>query len=264
MGKTLNLIYSSQKLEFFNQIRGIGGLVLKFKSEGVINDFGSADENEVNRGDAYAVFPELKTMFKKNQKITLAALRESLQSRGVIDRHMQNKAMAMLLQGKAGIHYAMGSLLLELLQKSNQERELSFFIPAGCYDVKFEVRNPTHVKLFFDSTCRCVENPEEDALQARVEIDITLEKIAIYKFNVTQIGKSEAAKDAFRFLQKNQVSIWQKILIFFKTYFKANSDLEVENVAIDKQPWSKNTKKIEEPSNEKDEPNREEPNITPQ
>ncbi len=257
MGKTLNLIYSSpERLNFFGKIKQIGGIVFKFKSEGVINDFGTADENEVGRGDSYAVFPELQTMFDSGEKITLAALREGLRSRGVVDQFMQNKAMTMLLQCKAGMHFAMGNILNGLLLENGHN-----FLMRPNYDVKFEVQSPNHVKLVFNGTWQNIMvEPREDSLQARVEIDITPERIAIYNFNVTQIGKSPEAEQAFRFLQNNQTSIWQKIVTFFKTYFNANSNLEIENVAIDNKPWNENTKKIteplvgaEEPANEKDE-----------
>lgn len=243
MGKTLNLIYSSaERLNFFGKIKQIGGIVFKFKSEGVINDFGTADENEVGRGDSYAVFPELQTMFESGEKITLAALREGLRSRGVVDQFMQNKAMTMLLQCKAGMHYAMGNVLNGLLLENGHN-----FLTRR-YDVKFEVQSPNHVKLVFNGTWQnFMKDPREDSLQARVEIDITPERIAIYNFNVTQISKSPEAEQAFRFLQNNQTSIWQKIVTFFKTYFNANSDLEIENVALDNKPWHENTKKIDEP-----------------
>ncbi|MFT4058995.1 MAG: hypothetical protein QM652_05540 [Legionella sp.] len=244
MDKTLNLIYSCPtRLNFFGKIKQIGGIVVKFKSEGVINDFGTADENEVGRRGSYAVFPELQTMFESGEKITLAALREGLRSRGVVDQFMQNKAMTMLLQCKAGVHYAMGNVLNGLLLDNGHD-----FLMCPDYDVKFEVQSPNHVKLVFNGTWQNIKkDPREDSLQARVEIDITPERIAIYNFNVTQISKSPEAEQAFRFLQNNQTSIWQKIVTFFKTYFNANSDLEIENVALDNKPWHENTKKIDEP-----------------
>lgn len=245
MGKTLNLIYSSsERLNFFGKIKQIGDIVFKFKSEGVINDFGIEDENEVGRGESYAVFPELQTMFDSGQIITLDALREGLRSRGVIDQVMQNKAMTMLLQCKAGVHYAMGNVLNGLLLENGHN-----FLMRSDYDVKFEVQSPNHVKLVFNGTWQNImTDPREDSLQARVEVDITLERIAIYNFNVTQISKSPEAEQAFRFLQNNQTSIWQKIVTFFKTYFNANSVLEIENVARDNKPWHENINKMEGPS----------------
>ncbi|WP_131795865.1 hypothetical protein [Fluoribacter gormanii] len=180
-------------------------------------------------------------MFDDGKKITLSALREGLRSRGVADQFMQNKAMAILLQSKAGIHFAMGNILNGLLLENGH----NFLIRPG-YDVHFEVQNPNHVMVFIGTWQNIMNDPREDSLEARVEIDITPQRIAIYKFNVKQITQSPAAAQAFKFLQNNQTSVWRKIVIFFKTYFNVNSDLEIENVAIDQKPWHENTKIIEQ------------------
>jgi hypothetical protein len=140
----------------------------------------------------------------------------------------------------------MGNILNGLLLENGHN-----FLMSPDYDVKFDVKDPNHVKLCFTGTWQDItKDPREDALKALVEIDITPERIAINNFKVTQIANSPEANKAFKFLQNNQTSIWQKIVTFFKTYFNANTDLEVENVAVDKKSWGANTKKIEEPKNE--------------
>jgi hypothetical protein len=248
MSKTVNLIYSSLQLKnparpentgFFCKIKLIRKIIFNFKAEGIINDFSPADEFEVGRGNSYAVFPELQAAVDKGQRVTLAMLRNGLKSRGIVNEFLQNKAMSLLLQNKAGIHYAMGNVLNGLLL----ENEHSFLMRRD-YTVRFEVKNKNHIKLLFVGTWRDItKNPQEDCLEGRIEINITPEKIAINHFEITQLSNSPAAKNAFRFLEHNQVSLWQKIVIFFKTFFNAHSELDVENVNIDKKPWHENSRK---------------------
>jgi hypothetical protein len=248
MSKTVNLIYSSPQLKnpahpentgFFSKIELIREIIFKFKSEDIINDFSPADEIEVGRGNSYAVFPELQTLFDSGQTITLAALREGLRSRGVVDEFLQNKAMAMLLQGKAGIHYAMGNVLNGLLLENGHS-----FLMRRDYEVNFKVKSKNHIKLVFTGTWQDITKaPKEDGLKARVEVNITPKRIAINHFEITQLADSHEATSAFAYLQHNQATLWQKIVIFFKTFFNANSKLEIENVAVDNKPWHENSKK---------------------
>ena len=244
MAKSLNLIYASSNISFLNKIKMINAIVFKYKSEGVINHFGPADEKEVSRGESYAVFPELAQGFKEGQEITIAALREGLRSRGVIDEVMQNKAMTMLLQCKAGIHFAMGTILNDILLTNGHQ-----LLMSNEYDVKLEVKGPDHIKLVFTGVWQnFLKVPKVDCLAAKVEIDITPKRIAIYNFDITQLNNSSEAVNAFKFLQNNQKSIWQKIIIFFKTYFNTNTDLEVENSSVDKVKWKDNTNTAPIPS----------------
>ncbi|WP_298622546.1 hypothetical protein [uncultured Legionella sp.] len=60
--KSFNLVYSTQphnSFNFFHNLKKMNEVVLKFKTEDVINDFNSTDEAEIGRGNTYAVFPEL-------------------------------------------------------------------------------------------------------------------------------------------------------------------------------------------------------------
>lgn len=250
--RSLNLIYSSssnlrgaadaRNTGFFSKVGKIREKVLKFKREDVINDFNQKDHEEVERGATYAVFPELKKRFYEQQeKITLDSIREGLKARGVTNEILQTKALALLLQSKAGVQFALSNVLYSLLLDNDHK----FAMNQRC-NVEFEVKSKNRVRLILTATWDDITtSPQEPSFNGRVEVDITPSKVVINSFKITQISKSDEANLAFAFLQSNQAFIWQKFVILLKSFFGINSDLEIENAATDSFSWEKNTKKHE-------------------
>lgn len=234
MRKNVNLIYSCpKKLNFFKDIKKVREIYLEFKAENNINIFGEADDFETGRGSTYAVFPELQALRNNNEKITVHALRQCLISRGVVDPFLQNKAMTMLLQNRAGIHYPLATILNNLFMEHNKP----FLMDSSNYDVKFEVRNNNHVRLIFTGIWQnCDKIPKENALEARIEIDIMPERVAILNFEMSQIDDSEETNEVFKFLKANQVRILERIIIFLQSRFNVNTDLEIDNTTSELPP----------------------------
>lgn len=250
--RSLNLIYSSssnlrgaadaRNMGFFSKVKKMKEIVLQFKQEDVINDFNRKDHEEVGRGLSYAVFPELeKRVVEQNEKITLDSIRDGLRVRGVTNEILQNKALALLLQSKAGMQFALGNILNGLFLENDHK-----FLMSSNYKVEFEVKSNNRVKLVITANWNDItKSPQVASFNGRVEVDITPSKVAINSFKITQIYESDEANQAFAFLQSNQASIWQKFVIILKNFFGINSDLEIENAASDNFSWEKNIKKHE-------------------
>lgn len=213
-------------------------VVLHFKVSDVINDFSSADEKEIGRGESYAVFPELAEMVNNEEKITIDAFRNSLQSRGITDVTFQNKILSLVLQSKAGLHFALGNVLNGLLMENNHD-----FLMQPNYHLSLEVLDNKHIKINFTGNWRNIMNETNTAdLRANVSVDITPNKVSIESFKVTQLSNSPETKSAFDFLEANQANLLEKIIIFLKNLFSLNTDIEIENVSKDDLPWYLNSK----------------------
>ncbi|MBL7478978.1 hypothetical protein [Legionella bononiensis] len=242
--RSLNLIYSSKTNKpsnFFSKIKLMNNIVLKFKKEDIINDFSSDDETEIGRSDSYAVFPELVQQVKQQHQITLDDFRTSLARRGISDRTFQNKILSLILQSKAGIQFGLGSAFNALFTDSQHQ----FYLTAD-YNLSIEVKNNQRVKLIYSAGWRDItKTTTEPELTARTEVDITPNRVALDKCIITQISDSPEAKNAFAYLESNQVNIVQKIILFLMNYFNLNSDIEIENVYYDKTPWNLNTRRYE-------------------
>jgi hypothetical protein len=212
-------------------------VVLHFKVSDVINDFNLADENEIGRGESYAVFPELAEMVNQEEKITIDAFRNSLQSRGITDTTFQNKILSLVLQSKAGLHFALGNVLNGLLMDNNHN-----FLMQPNYHLNLEVLDNKHIKINFTGNWRNIMNETDTPdLRANVSVDITPNKVSIESFQVTQLSNSPETKSAFEFLEANQANLLEKIFIFLKNLFSLNADIEIENVSKDNLPWYLNT-----------------------
>lgn len=239
--KSFNLVYSSQSnnsFNFFQNLKKMNEVVLHFKVSDVINDFNSADEKEIGRGESYAVFPELAKMVNNEEKITIDAFRNSLQSRGITDITFQNKILSLVLQSKAGLHFALGNVLNGLLMENNHN-----FLMQPNYHLNLEVLGNKHIKINFTGNWRNIMNETDTAdLRANVSVDITPDKVAIESFQVTQLSNSPETKSAFEFLEANQANLLEKIFIFLKNLFSLNADIEIENVSKDDLPWYLNAK----------------------
>ncbi|KTD51136.1 hypothetical protein [Legionella quateirensis] len=246
--RSLNLIYStktSKPSDFFGKIKQMNNIVLKFKKEDIINDFSSDDETEIGRSDSYAVFPELKQLVNQEHQITIDNFRASLELRGISDPTFQNKILSLILQNKAGIHFGLGSAFNALFAGS----EHPFYLTSD-YNLNIEVKNNQRVKLIYLASWRDItKSTAKPQLSARVEVDITPNRVAIDTCNITQITETPEAINAFNYLEANQANIFQKIILFLMNYFKINSDIEIENVYYDKTPWNLNTRRYEKELN---------------
>ena len=240
--RSLNLIYSSKTSkpsDFFYQIKQINNIVLKFKKDEISNDFSPDDEKELGRGTTYAVFPELTKQTKQNRSITIDDFRNSLGLRGVSDPALQNKILSLILQSKLGIQFGLGGVLNSLFVDNEEQKFL-----ASNYALSFEVRNNQRVKLIYSTVIRDITKKNLDTdFTAKIEIDITPNRVAIDKFIITQLSETPNSNSAFKNLEANQVNILMKIILFLMNYFKMNSDIEIENVYYDKTPWDSNTRK---------------------
>ncbi len=240
--KSFNLVYSSKPAQanssfnFFKNLEKMNEIILHFKLTDVINDFNAADEREIGRGASYAVFPELATMCQNYQQITLDAFRNSLKTRGVIDVAFQNKIMSLVLQNKAGLHYALGNILNGLLMENNHT-----FLMQSNYDLQLNVKDKDHIQLVFTGKWRHLTNEDGSPdLSATAIVNITPNKVCVDSFQVTQLSDTTETKDAFRFLEANQATLLEKIFIFLKKLFGMNADTELENVKKDDVPWQLN------------------------
>lgn len=231
MSKTLNLIYSStyspaipESIGFFSKIKLAKGLILEGKK--TINDFSAADEVEIGRGNGYAVFPELV-----DKNITLDAIRNQLSNRGVTNETFQNKLLIFILQSKLGIAFALSNIVLGLLS----ENDGSYGV--GKVDLSFEVQNEHHVKIIFNHNL--MGYPENNlSFQCHYEISIRPEQVVLNALQITLLSEKDSDKNTFAFLQANQASIWEKIIIFFKTLFNMNSDIVLEEKSIEESSLS--------------------------
>ena len=160
-------------------------------------------------------------------------MRNGLKQRGVSDVIMQNKVLSLLLQNRAGLQFAMGSILTTLFLDNGFQ-----FVMNSNYKVNLEVKNKQVVKLIFQGNWHNIlDESKESAIFADVEIDITPTKATISTFQLTNIAENEETNNAFDFLLANQASIIWKIIIFLKTWFNLNRDIEVENANQDKCAW---------------------------
>lgn len=220
----------------------MNSMVLKFKQEDIINDFGTKDEKEIGRAGPYAVFSELKELVDQQKKrLTVQDLRASLSQRGVSDPIFQNKILSLILQNRAGIQFGLGLAFATLFTESTHPYCLN-----SNYDISIEVKNSQQVKLVYTANWQNItKQSRATELGARVEIDITPNRVAIDQCIIAQISDSPEAKAAFDYLNANQVNIIHKIILFLMNYFQINSDIEIENVYYDKTPWNLNNRKYE-------------------
>lgn len=241
--KSFNLVYSTQSnnsFNFFQNLKKMNEVVLGFKVDHVINDFGAADEKEIGRGESYAVFPELIEMVQNEQIITLETFRNSLSTRGVTDTTFQNKILSLVLQNKAGLQYALGNVLNGLLLENQHN-----FLMKPNYNLILEVHDKNNIKMKFTGNWHNL-NTYSDVpdLSANISVDITPNKVTIESFQVTQLSDTPETRNAFAFLEANQVNLLEKIFIFLKNLFGLNADIEIENVSRDNVPWYLNANKI--------------------
>lgn len=247
MSKSINLLYSSQgsccfenesSFDFFKKIRGMNEEITAFKKDQIINDFNRKDSIEVSRHNTYAVFPELMALIKQGKTISLDDIREQLKNRKITDKTFQNKALAMLLQNKIGVHFGLSSVCLSLLHENSH----SFYIEQKQNVVNFEVKNKDHIQFIYSTNLYETNGNPAPALSLRIEIDITPSKVILRNVEITQLVNSPEANEAFDFLNNNQAALWERIIIFLKTIFGYNNNIELENEETDKISWQSNTK----------------------
>jgi hypothetical protein len=227
---SINLKYATNNHGFFSNIDKIKTILSAHKQENDIATFDIKDESEIGRGQSYAVFPELK----QGQKITVQSFRKSLEDRGVVDPEIQNKILNLILQNKAGVHYAMGNVINFLLL----EKGFDLLMNAAGYTIELEVNGPMDVDLVFKAEWdNFREEPREASIAANVKINITPNSAAITDFTLTKLADSTVANSAFEFLQDNQQNILMKLITLIKHALGFNSELRIEQSNENDNDW---------------------------
>jgi hypothetical protein len=251
VGKTTNLIYLSKSsvvgARFFNNLNEVRKEVDTNKNDGnIFNTLTIIDANEVTRGPSYAVFPALKQLFEKGGSISIKSIKEELNKGGVTDEVFQHKLLAFLLQSRLGLAFPLPNVINELLDHNRFT-----FAVDNSRSVELKIKGKNHVQLIYSGTLNDItEIPQKHALKLSFKIDITPQKVILNSFKITQLSDNELAKNAFSLLQENQVSLWHKFILWVKSFFTDDKDLEFENEATDNIEWRINTNQNE--SNDSD------------
>lgn len=232
--KSINLVYSSNKSNFFAIVKEIRGQVLNFKSELKDNGFATKDEIEISRGLSYAVLPQLIERGENNQ-ITTQIFIDELKNAGVKDDIFQQKILSLLLQSRAGIHYGIVGAVNALFLNHNYQ----YLVSNDSFKLKLEVKNGKKVRIIADSTIINLE--QEKCFGVHLEIDITPKRVCINKLQITKkFENNNDADNAFSLLEKNKANILQMFIIFIKRLFNADSNMEIENEKKDKYGFNGN------------------------
>lgn len=223
---SLNLKYSRYS-NFFSKVSQIHKEIKKYKNSTSLAEFTKEDDNEIRRGTSYAVFPELQDDVKQGREVTLQTFRNALDTRGITDTDFQNKILYLILQNRAGIHFAFGNIVNGLFH--NDENDFTLIMDRD-YTLEMKVNGDNEVTLVFEATWDDYsKDPRLPAITVNIEVNITPDMASISNFNISQTAETPQANAAFKFLEDNQQNILQKLITFLKEIFGFNSELRLES-----------------------------------
>lgn len=157
----LDLIYARSQFTFFSQISDLRATIKQRKNE-ILPVFTQQDENEISRGLSYAIFDELK---QKVVGISTESVRNSLNNRDISHLAFQNKILSMLLQHRIGLHFHLGTILLNLL--SNTDDQLILFMPNNNSVITLEIDDRDNVTLIIKLVyAAMINNSQEPVIEA--------------------------------------------------------------------------------------------------
>lgn len=215
------MIYTNSHTAFFPKIKEIDAR-LKLQDKDAIGT--QKDIREISRGDTYALFDEL---CGDDKTVTIESFREALSQRGVNDKDFQDKILFLLLQHRGGIQYKLGKLVSDILMENHN-------IMLGVkdnYGLNLEVNSPTEVSLTITTILQEKDpwhsSKQTPTIETAVKVNITSDMVVVKNFEVTKLGKSDTASQAFKALEDNQSNILKKFITLIRHAFGLDSELRI-------------------------------------
>jgi hypothetical protein len=221
MSKSINLIYSKNSLGFFSNISKAKSQAEAFYKEPNCFEFNEKDHDEINRGDSYAFFDDLKALVQTDQELSIDNFKESLKQQGITDENFQNRVLWLILQSKIGIHFSIPRIVDQLFLNKD------YYLYLKNPKVSLDINHKDELILNFSGTLTNPDN-HESLSSFNSRLVITPEMVTISDFSFIKISDSKIAEDFFQFLEDNQHHFLQRLWLWIKRFFGFNAELRLE------------------------------------
>lgn len=235
MTKSLDLTLSKKHdFSFFSDITKIKDDIKANKLRLNANGFTEKDKEEIQRGNSYAVFNELKASVSQGKMVTIESFKHSLASRGITDARLQNKILYMTLQTEMGIQYPLGNMVNTLFLENKYNLMMN-----SNYSLSMKVNSNRKVTVTLEGIVVDITTDlKEPEIAFTTSFTITPEEVALSEFKITQLSDSQTANDAYHFLKSHQQNIIEKIISYIKHFFGFHDELTLEKQEENDTAWA--------------------------
>lgn len=233
--RQLDLIYAKSDSLFFANMAKMRSDITAKKKQKETFAFTEKDEEEIGRGQRYAVFDALKK--NKLLRISTAGIRACLNDKNVTQIAFQNKILNMILQTKLGLAFPFTAAIHQLLLAEN--KGLNIVINQNKTGMELKVEDTQHVTLIVKLVCTDMFDTDrpEDIFEASIKINISLETVELGNCHLTQLSDSHIATILYHHLEENQQNFLMKLITFIMRLLGFNDELVLEKTDPAEGTW---------------------------
>ena len=189
------------------------------------------DKFEINRGKAYAFFPEL---IDSATEISITNFKELLKAKGISDNDFQEKILTMILQNRVGIHFGIMKYISVCFLPENGDIP-EYSLPQDKISMNLEVIDSEKIEFHINSKVTLTSDDNTEIANINILLTITPDDVLVNHFKVETLNKSQEAQEVYELLKLQEDGLLQRIINWFKRLLGLHIKNEIHpNLSLEK------------------------------